>query len=235
MGRFLGVSVGLVVVLAVVWFCSGNGFPTVPAQSRDNVPQFSSEPDPTQVPATAPEASQQSHTALTAKRLISFDGRTDEELTGVAALELWNWGDSDIAYAEVAVYQQDRELRFITTYIPAGGSVLVPEKDGSPYTQAAVTDFQCVRVIPMEEEDCGDNISVAESGAYSLTVTNLTRETVDCVRVFYKQYDTEGDFFVGGTTYCVVIPNLAAGESRELTPYRYAAGDTKVVAVTTEP
>lgn len=234
MGRFFAVSLGLAVVLTVVWFCSGNGFPEVSVKPRDTAPQFSSGPAATQPPTTPPETSDQPVPILAAKQLVSFDGSEDDELAGVAALELRNMGTSGIAYAEVVVYQQDRQLTFVTTYIPAGGSVLVPEKDKKTYTQAAVTDFQCLRVIPMEAQGCAQTVSVAQTGAYSLTVTNLTQEAVGCVRVFYKQYDTEGDYFVGGTTYCVVIPNLAAGENRELTPYRYAADSTKVVAVTVE-
>jgi hypothetical protein len=68
-----------------------------------------------------------------------------------------------------------------------------------------------------------------------MTVTNLTAEVMPCVRVFYKQHEGASDLYVGGITYSAVIPDLQPGETRQITPYRYANGYSAVVAVVIDP
>ena len=68
----------------------------------------------------------------------------------------------------------------------------------------------------------------------TLEVTNLTEQEMDCVRIYYKHHEGENDLYVGGITYSAVIPNLSPGETRSITPYRYASGYAQVVAVVPE-
>ncbi len=228
MGRILGVSIALVAVLTVIWFCSGNGVPSLHREPAAAFPQTPTEPEATQT--LAPVEGQGQYTFLVAKRIGQYEA--DGEMNGVAALELWNTGNRDIKYAEVLVEQQERQLRFAVTYLPAGCGMIVPEKNNAPYTKAAITDFQCLSVKTFEQ--VGGAISVVESSRYSLQVTNLTGQTIDCVRIFYKPYNAAEALLQGGVTYCVIVPNLGPGEVRELTPYCYIADETKVVAVLTE-
>ena len=97
----------LVAVLTVIWFCSGNGVPSLHREPAVTFPQISSEPEATQT--LAPVEGQGQYTFLVAKRIGPYEA--DDEFAGAAALELWNTGDRDIKYAEVMVEQQERQLR----------------------------------------------------------------------------------------------------------------------------
>lgn len=229
MGRVFGVSIGFIAVLAVIWFCSGNGIPKLHTM-QETIVQMPTEPEATQT--LAPVVGQGQYTFLVAKSIGAYEGQ--EGLSGVAALELWNTGKSDIKYAEVLVEQQERQLRFVVSYLPAGCGIIVPEKNNTPYTRDGITDFRCLTAMPLENGADKGSIAVIETSRYTLQITNLTSETVGCVRIFYKPYNADRALFEGNVTYCVVIPDLAPGESREIAPYLYASDETKVVAVITE-
>ena len=235
--RLLGVSISLLAVLGLIWVCCGNGLPVV---SGSTVPQFSQRPSETE-PQTLPSESPAQNdpvagAMLVARSLLPYDGPAlwDEEgmLSGVAALELWNAGKKAIRYAEILVWQGKKAYTFTATYIPAGCRVVVLEKNKSPYTRDAVTDIEFGAVVPLEESQTA--VSVTEEGAFSLRVTNKTREPLSAVRVFYKQYDATRGIYVGGTTYSAVITALQPGECRSMMPHRYAADYAKVVAVVAE-
>lgn len=240
MARLLEVSISLLTVLAVIW---GGWWKGLPATAGNKTPYDLQQPQET-TPSTAPTEETQPQydpvagALLICKSLLPYDGpalwEEGAQLPSVAALELWNAGDIGIRYAEVVVVQGDRELRFEATYIPPGGRVVVPEKNGQEYLRDAVTDISYPVVIPMEKETGAAAVSVTENGTFAVTVTNVTQERIACVRIFYKQYDAEHDVCVGGTTYSAVLTDLKPGESRNLMPYRYAAGYAKIVMVIVE-
>lgn len=241
MARLLGVGISLLAVLALIWGCWEKG---VPAVSGSTVPPYLWETQESQPPTSPEEDTQPPYdpvagAMLIASHLLPYDGPVlwdgeGTDLSSVAALELWNAGDTGVEYAQVIVWQGERELRFEVTYIPPGGRVIVPEKDASPYFRGAVTDIEYPVVVPMEEAVQTDAVAIAENGAFAMTVTNVTENTLSCVRVFYKQYDAQKGMYVGGVTYSAVLTDLKPGESRNLMPYCYAAGYAKVAAVVTE-
>lgn len=225
MGRILGIGISLAVVLAVIWFCSGNGIPHLPTAQEIIMEQPTYQPEATEVVASV--AGQGERVFLVAKRI----GPYGED--AVAGLELWNTGKCDIQYAEVLVEQQERQLRFAVSYLPAGCGIVVPEKNDMAYTKDGITGFRCLSAKPLEGA-ANAVIDVAETSRYTLQITNLTEETVANTRIFYKPYNPQEALFEGNVTYCVIVPNLGPGESREIAPYLYAADETKVVAVITE-
>ena len=125
-------------------------------------------------------------------------------------------------------------MRFAATYIPPGGCVLVPEKDRQLFADGDVTSVRCVAAIPLEAKDGKTAVKVEDSGYFRLSVNNLTQQTLGCVRVFYKQYSAEQAMYIGGVTYSAVLTELLPGQCRIVTPYQYASGYAKVVAVVVE-
>lgn len=232
MARLLEIGVSLLALLALIWCGWEEGVPRTPPQSYR-------EPETTQRPDEPTDAYDPVTGAkLIANALLPYDGpilwEGEEDLSSVAALELWNAGDCGIRYAEVVVQQEGRVLTFSATYIPPGGRVVVPEKDRQAYTRGAVTDISYPAVIPLEEEAGADMVAVRENGSFALTVTNHGENSISCVRIFYKQYDSRQEVYAGSVTYSVVLTDLKPGESRNLMLYRYAAGYAKVVAVVAE-
>lgn len=235
MARLFGAGLGLLAMLTVIWLGWEFGSPAV---SGSTLPPAFQAPEETQPPIEPTDGYDPVAGAmLIAKELLPYDGPAlwdAGEIGGVAALELWNAGDKLIRYAEVVVRQGERELTFAVTFLPPGGRVIVPEKEQQPYTRAAVTDIFYPIVLPMDKETGSERVTVTESGAFSLVVTNVTEEALSCVRVFYKQYDARRGVYVGAATYSAVLTGLKPGERRTVMPYRYAAGYTKVVAVVAE-
>ena len=202
--------------------------PTLPAK----------EPEPTYVQTGYQEGlpCNVKYTPLVAWQLMSYDGPyledgTEEELIGVAALVVENTGTIGIEFVQLVVSQGQRELVFNATYIPPRGTVMILEKERQSYTRETVTGCKCRTLIPGTFDWEKGNIHIEPGNGFSMAVTNLTEETMPYVRVFYKQHEGESDLYVGGITFSAVIPDLQPGETREITPYRYANGYSAVVAV----
>lgn len=206
--------------------------PTIPAK----------DPEPTYVQTGSQEGLpwDVKYTPLVARQLASYDGPyledgTEEELVGVAALVVENMGTIGIEYVQLIINQGQQELIFDATYIPPRGTVLILEKNRQPYTRETVTGCRCRTLIPGSFDWEKERVLIRQGDGFSVEVTNLTEETMSCVRVFYKQHEGVSDLYVGGITYSAVIPDLQPGETRKITPYRYAHGYSAVVAVVIDP
>lgn len=179
------------------------------------------------------------YTSLVAEKLIAYEGAyledgSEENVTDIAALVLTNTGTTGIEYAQIILTQNGQELSFDGTYIPPKSTVLLLEENKQPYSAAPVTACRCRTVIPGVFDRSERKVQIKETGMCTLEVTNLTDQTLDGVRIFYKHHEGENDLYVGGITYSVMIPDLASGQTQSITPYRYAAGYSMVVAVVTE-
>jgi len=179
------------------------------------------------------------YTSLVAQKLIAYEGAyledgSEEAVEDVAALILENTGTTGIEYAQIVMMQNGRELSFDGTYIPPKSTVLLLEENKQPYSDAAVTDGHCRTVIPGVFDRAERTVSVKEAGMCTLEVTNLTDQSLSGIRIFYKHHQGENDLYVGGITYSTVILALEPGQTRSITPYRYASGYAQVVAVVPE-
>jgi hypothetical protein len=179
------------------------------------------------------------YTSLVVQKLIAYEGvyledGSEEAVTDVAALVLENTGTIGIEYAQIILEQNGRELSFDATYIPPKSKILLLEENKQPFSAAAVTACRCRTVIPGVFDRAERMVSIRETGLGTLEVSNLTQQDLDSIRIFYKHHEGENDLYVGGITYSTVIPDLKPGETRSITPYRYASGYAQVVAVVPE-
>ena len=204
----------------------------------------STDPEPTYAPAGNMVGEglpcELRYTPLVARQLSSYDGPyledgTEEELVGVAALVVENTGTIGIEFAQLVVSQGAKELVFDATYIPPRGVVLILEKNRAVFTPEAVTGCRCRTLIPGSFDWEKEKIRIEPAEGFGMTVTNLTDTPMSYVRVFYKQHEGAADLYVGGITLSAVIPDLQPGETRQITPYRYANGYSAVVAVVVDP
>ena len=72
-----------------------------------------------------------------------------------------------------------------------------------------------------------------EDTTYGIVVCNNGNETIKDVSIYYKGWlsSSEMDIYLGGITYCAVIPELRPGQKVQLQPYHYAPGYSKVVSI----
>lgn len=176
--------------------------------------------------------------SLVVRGIASYDGiyledGSDEETSGVTVMLLQNAGDTEVEYASVSVSRDGTALQFDASALPAGGTVVVQEKNKTPFQEGNYSDCSATVAEISGFEMSEDKVQVEESGEQSLTVTNLTDEDIPAVRVFYKFYMEDEGTYVGGITYTAKITNLAAGASQTITPSHYVQGSSRVMMVRT--
>ena len=136
-------------------------------------------------------------------------------------------------YAAITISCNGETLEFDASDLPAGATVVVQEKNKTPYQSGTYTDCSAVVAEMGDFEMSEDQVKVEETESGSLLVTNLTDEEIPCVRIFYKFYMADEETYVGGITYTAKLTGLSAGASQTVTPSHYAAGNSRIMMVRT--
>lgn len=178
------------------------------------------------------------NTNLTIRNITGYDGvfledGSDSDVSGIASMILENSGSTNVEYASITLSCDGNPLVFEVSDLAAGSSVVAQEVNKAGYTGGTYTDCSADVAEINEFEMSGDKIKVEENEDGSLSISNLTGETIPCVRVFYKFYMTEENAYIGGITYTAKLTNLEANGTQKVTPSHYSAGYSKVVMVRT--
>lgn len=112
-------------------------------------------------------------------------------------------------------------------------TALVLEYHGTAYAPGSYRSCSASAAVVDGFEMSRELVEVTENGDGSLTVTNLTGETIPCVRVFYKFYMADVDVYLGGITYTAKLEELAAGASQQIRPSHFPAGMSRIVMIKT--
>lgn len=198
----------------------------------------------TQQPATEPPVVTLSFpytipgTSLVIQKIDSYSGiflenGTDETVDEISAMVLVNNGSVGVEYADITLTQGSRQLQFKATAIPAGATVVVQEANAAAYSSASYS--ACTADVAELEvfEMSASMLKVEENEDVSLQVTNLTNQTIPCVRIFYKFILEAGEIYVGGITYNAKLVDLQPGATMTVSPSHYAAGASEIIMVRT--
>lgn len=166
-----------------------------------------------QKPATAAD--------LYSLEICSYSGQfmednTFEEVENVAAMKLENRSMEFLDLATITYDLGDgKEAVFEVKGLPAGETVLVLEKNRLPLTgNETFTGYPEVEAsFNKSAITSTSDISVTEKDGV-LTVSNLTRGTLENVTIYYKLTDSEGNF-LGGIAYVSSVGTLKPQESKE--------------------
>lgn len=177
-------------------------------------------------------------TNLVIQKLDSYDGvfledGSDRDVTGIAAMVIKNTGSTGVEYAKITLTQGDRELVFTVAGLCSGAQAVVQESSAAAYQKANYQECTAEVAELASFEMSESLVKVTENTDGSLSVTNLTQQTIPCVRVFYKFCLTPGSAYVGGITYTAKLTDLAPGQTQEVTASHYASGYSEVVMVRT--
>lgn len=151
----------------------------------------------------------------------------------VAMLMVYNNGSFPVEYNQICIEYEQEELYFDISALPVGERVLVQEKSGKsiPLGNAISATATVVQRANMEMSE--KEIRVTDNGDNTLTIKNLTNETIPTVRVFYKYYMKKEDMFVGGIAFTVRIIRLGANASVTVQPAHYTSQNSRVVMALT--
>lgn len=171
-------------------------------------------------------------TPLIVKQLAAYDGKFFEDGSGrevvdVAAVMLYNSSDRLIPYACLTVYTENCKYNFDAFMLPPKSSVLVPEKSAQKLTETAITDtFGWTTVKNTVQRPA---LEIREQGMGCLQIKNLSGKKLRNLTVFYKNYITDGDFYVGGRAFSVCVDQILPGDTAMVFPDHYAAGYSRVI------
>ena len=173
---------------------------------------------------------------LEIQNIMSYDGvfledGSDRDVVGISAMILVNRGAKPVEYVEVNLMQGGRRLKYTATDIPGNSTIVIQEATGAAYSTAGYSDITTSVAVMDKLEMSESQIRVEELDNGALRVTNLTNQTIPCVRIFYKFALEKGKIYVGGITYTAKITNLGAGEIVFVTPSHYAPGSSEVMMV----
>ncbi len=162
---------------------------------------------------------------LVIERVGSYEGYfvedgSDREVSGIATIVLKNNGD-DLRFTGIGISQGTRSLAFVGSLIPAGATIIIQEQNGAEYSKdpyysaTATTDY--VDSFEMSKEF----VSVKDNGKNGFVVTNKSGKTLSSVKVFFKNYLSDGDVYVGGIAYSVQLNDVEPDTSTEVTATHY--------------
>ena len=251
MKRALLLSLGFAasVIVAAVLYISADailidGDSTLPTEST--LPsEFTLPPeiDITQTQATAPKKMDLPivvpNTTLIAQKLSYYEGPfledgSDREVVDVAALHVCNIGSSEVLQGYIELRRGENVLAFYAEHIPPGETILLLETNAKTIPQDGFTDCFGWQTTGQSANKAGELLSVTERAMGTIIVTNTTEQTINNICVYYKNWLSPPDIYVGGIVYVIEIPTLEPGQTEYLYPYHYAFGYSKVVSITAD-
>lgn len=158
---------------------------------------------------------------------------TNATVQNVAMLLVHNNSNVPVEYTQLRVICGQVELLFDISALPAGERLVVQEKNGKKIPDGDVTSATAMVVQRANMEMSESLVRVTDNGDNTLTVQNLTGETIPTVRIFYKYYMKDEKVFVGGIAFTVRISRLAPGASVTVQPSHYTSQTSRMVMVLT--
>ena len=174
---------------------------------------------------------------LKIERLAPYTGMfvedgTNTQVTDVAMILLCNTGDKPVEYTEITVKFAEETLVFQITALPAGERMVVQEKNGKSIPDDKPVEASAL-VVHRAKMAVAPELSVQDNGDNSLTIKNLTDQTIPTVRVFYKYYMEKEDLFVGGIAFTLRVTNLPGNGSLVVNPAHFVSANSRVVMALT--
>ncbi len=175
---------------------------------------------------------------LVIEKLAPYSGMFVEDgsnatTQNVAMLLVHNDGDYPVEYTQICVKYGEETFLFDISALPVGEKLVVQEKTGKAAPEGNVAAATALIVQRAEMEMSESKVRVTDNGDNTLTIQNLTNETLPTVRVFYKYYMQQEGIFVGGIAFTVRVTRLGAGASVTVQPSHYTSQTSRVVMVLT--
>ena len=175
---------------------------------------------------------------LVVEKMAPYNGMFVEDgsnvtVKNVAMLMVHNDGNFPIEYTQIRVQHGEETLLFDISALPVGERLVVQEKNGKTITDDKADSATALVVQRADMEMSEGKVRVIDNGNNTLTIQNLTNETIPTVRVFYKYYMENEKIFVGGIAFTVRIARLMPGASVTVQPSHYTSQNSSVVMVLT--
>ena len=178
-------------------------------------------------------------TTVVVKQLAAYDGpfiedESNAEVTNIAALVLYNYGEQTIEQMEVVLLQGKDRLQFYAETILPDTMTLVLETNKMPYKSEPCAD--CIAYTLYETVDYlqENDFKITELGLNCISIQNLTGKRLENIKLYHKSWLLEPGIFVGGVATITYVGDLEPQETVLVYPQRYASGYSKVLQVKAE-
>ena len=157
---------------------------------------------------------------------------SDESVSNIAAIVVTNNG-GDLDFVGIGISQDDRNLAFSASQIPAGATVIIQEQSRASYTNGNY--YSCTATTTESEgfSNATDTITVSDNGNNSFDVTNIGEETISEVKVYFKSYLPEEDVYVGGITYSATLTDIEPQTAVTVDSSHYDSQYSTIIEVVT--
>ena len=171
--------------------------------------------------------------------LGSYSGKfmedgSDDEVSDVLMIVVYNYGVEAVQYAEIAMTFGDKTANFVLSTLPVGERIMLLESGRMAYdADAACTAASVTSVArfasPMSL--CQDKIKIQGLDG-AMNIMNISDEDIAGeVAIYYK--NSSEDLLCGGITYRVRIDGgMKAGEIKQIMTDHYSASGSRVMFVT---
>ena len=155
---------------------------------------------------------------------------SDQGVSGIAAIVLTNNG-GDLDFVGIGISQGDRSLAFSASQIPAGATVIIQEQNKAAYD---IDDYYSCTATTTESSGfdlAKDKLVIEELNNGSFQVANITEETIPEVKIYFKNYLSSEDVYVGGITYSVTLTDIEPQTAVSVNSSHYDASFSEIVDV----
>lgn len=162
---------------------------------------------------------------------IYMEDGSDEPVQGLLSLVLENRGAQDLQYARLLLDYGDAQAEFEVTNLPAGGTVVLLEKNRMAYRPELPRSAEAQSVAMLEEFPMYPELFEITTADGVINIRNISGEDIaGDIFVYYK--NVGGGVYYGGITYRVRIEGgLAAGEIRQIMSTHYFEDASEILMV----
>lgn len=158
---------------------------------------------------------------------------SDEEVSDVLMIVVYNYGTAPIQYAEISMAAGDQTAAFNLTTLPVGERMMILESSRMAYDKnLEYTQAEAFNVADFNEPMslCQDKLKIQGLDGV-MNIMNISDEDITGeVAVYYK--NSSEDLLCGGITYRVRITDgMKSGEIRQIMSEHYSA-DSRLMFVT---
>ena len=175
---------------------------------------------------------------LVVEELISYQGlfwedKSGEAVENVAAIMLYNPTDRLIEFGSVHLKQADSTLSFFVYQLPPQSRCLIAEMERKNYPETGITAC-CTGPIRWDyPEFSREQVDYLGFGP-RLTIINRDSRQQKHIAVWYKKYEKQKEYYLGGTAYCEHFHDLPSKERITVKSKYYDASDCRIVSIRLE-
>lgn len=171
--------------------------------------------------------------------IVAYEGPfledySNREVVDVAALILENTGTQTIRSALIKLHRGSFLLEFQVSFIPSGKKVLVLERSAQRCLYQNFTSCEGIQILSGDDWLTDGQLKIERVGMQQIRIRNLTERTQDNLRLYFKNYQSEMELYIGGVTGQQALPQILPGDSVTVSVYKFLWDYSQIIGIARE-